>query len=535
MKTMRVGYVLLLTACLVGWCSAAVTVQSPNGGEKIPAQGTWLITWRCDAGTTQVRIEFSFTDGVFWEVVAPAAACGQGRGSYRWTVPEISSASCLIRITDLRKAGGADESDAAFTVFPCALQMDYDHDCAVTLADFAALAREWLGCGDPYDPACLGNRRPRIVSLPASYTPEQRYTYDIKAVDPDGDWLTYTLLRGPQGMTVDPSSGALTWSGAEQHGPVPVIIEVRDESGAADIQAFELNGPTSPPPAQVRFAGAPVDGYPSLAERRVLVYTNAVRLAPQQYRDRYMAGFRPDPGGIFQTQGPVEPVHYTSQLNQSARSHAMDMADNGCFQHDSCDGTAWTDRIRSFYPNADWIAENIAMGYPTAKAMVDAWLCDETGGRCAADGTLEAGHRSNMVNVNYDRLGAGTAQHGVSAWRRCWVQDFASGEPLTQPPIVAACHDFLAAGRTSFLLNYRDTGNQPPASVQVVVGETVYDMSLDLGTASAGTYRLDLPKTPGCREYYFLAVTASGETWRYPGPGVFLTDGELLCHQDYRN
>ena len=28
------------------------------------------------------------------------------------------------------------------------------------------------------------------------------------------------------------------------------------------------------------------------------------------------------------------------QLNQSARSHAEDMATNGCFQHDSCDGTA---------------------------------------------------------------------------------------------------------------------------------------------------------------------------------------------------
>jgi hypothetical protein len=174
------------------------------------------------------------------------------------------------------------------------------------------------------------------------------------------------------------------------------------------------------------------------------------------------------------------------------------------------------------------------MGYRTAKAVVDAWLCDETDGRCAADGSVEAGHRSNMVNANYDRLGVGDARDGVSAWRRYWVQDFASGEVLTQPPLVAGCHDFLVAGQTSFLLNYRDTSNRAPASVRVVVDETVHDMSLDLGAASAGTYRLDLPKASGCREYYFLAVTASGETWRYPGPGIFLTDGEGPCNQNYR-
>jgi hypothetical protein len=59
-------------------------------------------------------------------------------------------------------------------------------------------------------------------------------------------------------------------------------------------------------------------------------------------------------------------------------------------------------------------------------------------------------------------------------------------------------------------------------------------MSLDLGAAAAGTYRLDTARATSCREYYFTAVTAAGESWRYPGPGIFLTDGEATCGADYR-
>ncbi len=129
----------------------------------------------------------------------------------------------------------------------------------------------------------------------------------------------------------------------------------------------------------------------------------------------------------------------------------------------------------------------------------------------------------------------------------CGVQDFASNEPErapkpdpsglgtpSKPPLVAGCHDFPVAGKTSFLLNYRDFANQPPASVQVVIDGIPYNMALDLGTPAAGTYRLDTAKATSCRQYYFQAVTASGQSWRYPGPGVFLTDGEGTCSTDYR-
>ncbi len=534
MRTLAACRVLLLMTCSAGLCCGGVKVQNPDGGESIPARSQHLITWSCDAGVQQVSIEFSFTGGVFWDAVAPSVASVKGQGSYLWRVPSVSSPRCLIRVTAIGKPGGSDQSDAPFTIFPCALRMDYDGDCLITFADFAAFAQEWLHCGDPYNATCLGNRPPQIVSSPPALGASgQAYVYMVQAVDPDGDSLTYDLLRGPADMVLAADSGRLSWTPTiDLRGPVAVVVEVRDEAGAADVQAFELGG--SGTQTQPRLTGAPVDGYPSLFERQVIVYTNAVRMAPQQYRDKYMAGFVPDPSSILRTYNTVEPVYYEPRLNRSARFHAEDMASNGCFQHDSCDGTPWSDRIWSYYPQARAIGENIAAGYATAKGFVEGLLCDASGGQCAQDKTSQAGHRTNIMSTGFASLGTGGASDTKGTGRYYWVQDFASNEPESKPPLVAGCHDFLAAGKTSFLLNYRDTGNQPPLSVQVVVDGIPYSMTLDLGTPAAGTYRLDMAKAASCRQYYFQAVTASGQAWRYPGPGVFLTDGEGTCSADYR-
>lgn len=529
MKIGWIGCVLAWMLAAAGVCGGAVTVDSPNGGEAIAAGSRWPITWHCSTRITQATIEFSFTEGASWETIATAAPAVAGKGVFLWTVPSISSPKCLIRIADSANPADSDVSDAAFTIFPCALRMDYDGDCLITFADFVAFAQEWLRCGDPYDPACLGNRPPRIVSTPPLQTAVgQSYTYNVKATDPDNDRLTYALLIAPAGMVIDPVSGRITWSPTgDRKTETLVAVQVRDTLGAADVQTFSLD-------AAVLFTGAPVNGFPNLFERRVLVYTNSVRMAPQQYRDKYMAGFQPSPSSILRGYNTVEPMYYERLLNESARSHAQDMADHGCFQHDSCDGTPWSSRIESFLADAVILGENVGAGYATTKDMIDHLLCDEYGGQCAADRTAQAGHRTNMMDSRLRVIGAGYAYSASSAYRRYWVQDFAGNAPMNKAPIVAACHDFLTAGKTTFLLNYRDESNRAPASIQVFVNEVASNMTLDLGTAAAGTYRLDLPAAAACRNYYFVAVTASGEVWRYPGPGVFVTSGEGSCLTDYQ-
>src|SRR5262249_3809625 len=58
-----------------------------------------------------------------------------------------------------------------------------------------------------------GNHRPVIASSPVTTAVvSQPYRYDVTAVDPDNDPLTYSLTPGaPDGMEINHASGEITW------------------------------------------------------------------------------------------------------------------------------------------------------------------------------------------------------------------------------------------------------------------------------------------------------------------------------------
>ncbi len=61
-----------------------------------------------------------------------------------------------------------------------------------------------------------------------------RYTYQVKASDPDGDTLAYALEAPPEGMTIDKASGLLTWIvPAEFKGKKTVSVVVTDGQGGS--------------------------------------------------------------------------------------------------------------------------------------------------------------------------------------------------------------------------------------------------------------------------------------------------------------
>ena len=67
------------------------------------------------------------------------------------------------------------------------------------------------------------------------------YTYTIRASDPDGDTLTYTLVKAPKGMKIDEKSGLIRWevpSGTS--GSIPVEVKVSDSHGGGSIYSFEV-------------------------------------------------------------------------------------------------------------------------------------------------------------------------------------------------------------------------------------------------------------------------------------------------------
>lgn len=67
------------------------------------------------------------------------------------------------------------------------------------------------------------------------------YVYDVDAVDPDGDEVSYRLIEAPEGATIDETTGLIRWATqTEQVGRHPVVIEVEDEFGASIRQQYDL-------------------------------------------------------------------------------------------------------------------------------------------------------------------------------------------------------------------------------------------------------------------------------------------------------
>jgi uncharacterized protein YkwD len=102
------------------------------------------------------------------------------------------------------------------------------------------------------------------------------------------------------------------------------------------------------------------------------------------------------------------PLRGDSRLAAAARGHSDDMALHNYFDHNSQDGTSPWDRMkRAGYAQPG--AENIAMGYPTADAVMNGWM-------------NSLGHRANILNCRLRALGVGV--HSGSGGGPWWTQDF---------------------------------------------------------------------------------------------------------------
>ncbi len=70
---------------------------------------------------------------------------------------------------------------------------------------------------------------------------EKIYTFQVKATDPDGDSLIYSIKIPPAGMTINPSTGIVKWDvPPEFKGKASVSISVTDGHGGEAIQGLTI-------------------------------------------------------------------------------------------------------------------------------------------------------------------------------------------------------------------------------------------------------------------------------------------------------
>ncbi len=269
-------------------------------------------------------------------------------------------------------------------------------------------------------------------------------------------------------------------------------------------------------------------GYPDMKERRVLVLTNTCRMAPEEYRDTYIGDYQILLPANYP---PVDPLYWHIDLNRSSRFHSKDMADNHGLSHTSSDGTAWDDRIRSFYTKSGYFAENIATGGKDAFSTMRQWIMD--GDPPAPDGSGD-GHRKSIMGAKYNELGSGYA-YGTQQWYHFWTQDFSTGTPDFSTPITAGAHFIMDTDSILFMVTYTDPNGQAPKKASLVIDSMTLDLSLFMGSDAKGTYTLSLPTADDCRYYCFQFTDSDGNFHRHPAGGMLVTIGEGSCEEQYQD
>jgi len=85
----------------------------------------------------------------------------------------------------------------------------------------------------------LLNSSPIIESNPVTTAKEGTvYTYAVEATDPNEDTLTYSLTVSPTGMTINSTTGVISWTPTAA-GSFDVTVEVSDDS-KSDTQSFTI-------------------------------------------------------------------------------------------------------------------------------------------------------------------------------------------------------------------------------------------------------------------------------------------------------
>src|SRR5262249_22012838 len=67
------------------------------------------------------------------------------------------------------------------------------------------------------------------------------YSYDVQSSEEGSAGITYLLSTAPAGMTIDPNTGAITWTPtAAQVGSQNVVVQVVDAAGNGGTQTYAI-------------------------------------------------------------------------------------------------------------------------------------------------------------------------------------------------------------------------------------------------------------------------------------------------------
>ena len=94
----------------------SIKLTSPVGGESWQAGTTHNITWNGTA-INSIKIELTSDNGTDWTIIANNLP---GSGSYAWSLPNVNSTQCKVRVSDAADGVPSDVSSQVFSIKPLA-------------------------------------------------------------------------------------------------------------------------------------------------------------------------------------------------------------------------------------------------------------------------------------------------------------------------------------------------------------------------------------------------------------------------------
>jgi uncharacterized protein YkwD len=117
----------------------------------------------------------------------------------------------------------------------------------------------------------------------------------------------------------------------------------------------------------------------------------------------------------------LDPLQRAGELEKAAQAHSQDMAEGNFMDHTGTDGSTPAQRMQAAkYQWYTW-GENVAAGYASAQAAVDAWM-------------NSSGHRANILNPNFKEVGIAVAYRAGTRFGYYWTQDFGARAGGASPP-----------------------------------------------------------------------------------------------------
>jgi hypothetical protein len=175
--------------------------------------------------------------------------------------PKVVSVACktslLCRGTDLEVEPRAEDADGDPIEFRYVWRVNdeelFEENGPVLPGDafrrgdvvkVAVFPRDEESEGEPFDRGMTfeaGNAPPKFVSSPPQTVASLEYRYQVQAVDADEDEISFELTSGPEGMTIDPAGGLVSWAIPEDAaGKHEVKIVARDSEGGTGSQEYAL-------------------------------------------------------------------------------------------------------------------------------------------------------------------------------------------------------------------------------------------------------------------------------------------------------